>query len=82
MRTNLEIDDKLLSRVMKASGAPTKKAAVEAAMRLTVQMKKQERIKTLFGKVRWEGNLDEMRESRFPEWDEPSKLASLDKSAA
>jgi hypothetical protein len=43
---------------------------VEEALRLTVRLKKQEGILKLFGKVRWEGNLDEMRASRFPEWDE------------
>jgi|GEM_PF-245181 Arc/MetJ family transcription regulator len=69
MRTNIEIDDKMMSRAMALSGKPTKKAVVEEALRLTVQLKRQEGIKQLFGKVRWEGNLDEMRESRFPDWD-------------
>jgi len=68
MRTNIDIDDKLMKAAMKATGAKTKKAAVEAALRKVVQLKKQERILRLFGKVQWEGNLDEMRESRFPEW--------------
>jgi Arc/MetJ family transcription regulator len=74
MRTNIEIDDKLMSRAMALSGKPTKKAVVEEALRLTVQLKKQEGIKQLFGKVHWEGNLDEMRETRFPDWDsQPEK---------
>lgn len=70
MRTNVEIDDKLMQQAMAASGKPTKKAAVEEALRLVVQLKRQEGMKKLFGKVRWEGNLDDMRESRFPDWDE------------
>lgn len=84
MRTNIEIDDELLRRAMKAAGAVTKKEAVEAAMRLTVQLKAQEGIKKLFGKVHWEGNLDEMRQSRFPEWDEGDEKKSnvRDSSAA
>ena len=65
MRTNIEIDDELLMRAMKASKTHTKKAAVEAALRLAVQMKRQERIRELFGKVKWEGDLAAMRESRF-----------------
>ena len=36
---------------------------------LVVQLKRQEGIVKLFGRVRWEGNLDEMRASRFPDWD-------------
>ena len=65
MRTNIEIDDKLLRQAMKVTGSRTKKAAVEAAMRLTVRMKQQERIRKLFGKIQWEGDLAAMRESRF-----------------
>ncbi|MGH9591280.1 MAG: type II toxin-antitoxin system VapB family antitoxin [Terracidiphilus sp.] len=69
---------------MKATGAKTKKETVEAAMRLTVQLKAQEGIKELFGKVRWEGDLGAMRQSRFPEWDEGRRKKSdvPDSSAA
>jgi Arc/MetJ family transcription regulator len=69
MRTNVEIDDELMRRAMALSGKPTKKAVVEEALRLMVQLKRQEGIGKLFGKVRWEGNLDEMRAGRFPDWD-------------
>jgi len=65
MRTNIEIDDKLLRQAMKATGTTTKKAAVEAALRKAVQLKRQERIKRWFGKIQWEGDLDAMREARF-----------------
>lgn len=57
MRTNIDIDDKLMKQAMKATGAATKKAAVEAALRKVVQLKKQEGIKKLRGKVQWEGIL-------------------------
>jgi Arc/MetJ family transcription regulator len=84
MRTNIEIDDKLMSRAMALSGKPTKKAVVEEALRLAVQLKHQEGVKQLFGKVRWEGNLDEMRESRFPDWDLPpeEERKAVEKPAA
>jgi Arc/MetJ family transcription regulator len=74
MRTNIEIDDALLRQAMALSGQTSKKGAVEEALRLVVQLKRQEGIKRLFGKVRWEGDLDEMRQSRFPDWDEGRKL--------
>ena len=79
MRTNIDIDDKLMQQAMKASGASTKKAAVDAALRLAVQLHKQGKaIRKLRG-LGWEGNLDEMRKGRFPDWDQqprhkPGKL--------
>ena len=75
MRTNIEIDDVLMQRAMAASGKGTKKATIEEALRLVVRLKKQERIKRLFGKIEWEGNLEEMRRSRFPDWDESGEAA-------
>jgi Arc/MetJ family transcription regulator len=69
MRTNVEIDDKLMRRAMVLSGKPTKKAVVEEALRLAVQLKRQaEALRKLWG-IGWEGNLEEMRATRFPDWD-------------
>ncbi|MGA2248998.1 type II toxin-antitoxin system VapB family antitoxin [Terracidiphilus sp.] len=59
MRTNIEIDDKLMRQAMKATGATTKKAAVEAALRQMVQIKNQGEIRKLFGKVVWRGHDDD-----------------------
>jgi Arc/MetJ family transcription regulator len=64
MRTNIVIDDRLMKRAMRASGAATKREAVEKGLKLLVQMKVQEKIRTLRGKVRWEGDLDAMRRDR------------------
>ena len=61
MRTNIVIDDGLMSEAMTLSGLKTKKAVVETGLKLLVQIKKQERIKGLRGKLKWEGDLDEMR---------------------
>ncbi len=65
MRTNIDIDDKLMRDTLKASGRKTKKATVEEAMRLYVQIKRQSAIRDLVGKVQRDGDLDEMREGRF-----------------
>jgi Arc/MetJ family transcription regulator len=78
MRTNIEIDDKLMRQAMKASGAATKKAAVEAALRMTVQLKKQEGVLKWFGKIQWEGDLDAMREGRFQNWTQERDEAERD----
>jgi len=64
MRTNIVIDDKLMSAALKTSGLSTKKDVVEEALKLLVQVKKQSRLKKLRGKLKWEGNLDEMRTTR------------------
>jgi Arc/MetJ family transcription regulator len=61
MRTNIEIDEKLMEDAMKASGLSTKKATVEQALKLVVRLKKQEKIRSLRGKLKWEGDLDKMR---------------------
>jgi len=61
MRTNIEIDDKLMEEAMKVSGHQTKKATVEAGLRLIISLNLQEKIKNLRGKIKWEGDLDQMR---------------------
>jgi Arc/MetJ family transcription regulator len=64
MRTNIEIDDRLMREAMRHSGAQTKKATVEAALRLLIETHAQSAIRSLRGKVRWEGNLNESRRGR------------------
>ncbi len=61
MRTNIEIDDRLMKQAMRASGKATKRETVEVALRLMVQLKAQEQIRRLRGKLKWEGDLDAMR---------------------
>lgn len=61
MRTNIIIDDKLMKRAMDISGAKTKKATVEKALELLIRMKNQENIRSLKGKLFWEGDLDTIR---------------------
>ncbi|MBI5651396.1 MAG: type II toxin-antitoxin system VapB family antitoxin [Chloroflexi bacterium] len=67
MRTNIVIDDKLIARAMQASGLATKRATVEAGLQLLIQVKAQTGIRRLRGKVKWEGNLAEMRAGRVRE---------------
>ena len=64
MRTNIEIDDALLSNAMAATGLPTKKATVEEGLRLLVRIKGQvEALNDLKG-LGWKGDLNAMRRSR------------------
>jgi Arc/MetJ family transcription regulator len=66
MRTNIDIDDRLMKQAMKSSRSRTKRAAVEAGLRLLVQTRAQANIRKLRGKVRWEGDLDKSRLGRLP----------------
>ena len=61
MRTNIEIDDRLMAEAMAASGLPTKRETVEAALRLLARRKRQAGALDLFGRVQWEGDLDAER---------------------
>jgi Arc/MetJ family transcription regulator len=64
MRTNIEIDDRLMREALRSSGARTKRAVVEEALRLLIQTRGQSAIRRLRGKVSWEGNLNALRLTR------------------
>jgi Arc/MetJ family transcription regulator len=64
LRTSIEIDDRLMQQAMRATGARTKKAVVEAGLRLLVKIHAQTGIRQLRGKVQWEGDLNEFRQAR------------------
>jgi Arc/MetJ family transcription regulator len=61
MRTNIVIDDNLMSNALKVTGLKTKKEAVEEGLKLLVQRNAQREIRKLRGKIKWEGDLDKMR---------------------
>lgn len=63
MRTNIVIDDDLMAQAIKATGLETKKDIVEQGLKLLVKRYKQQSIRSLRGKIEWEGNLDEMRDN-------------------
>ena len=64
MRTNIVIDDKLMDDALKATGLTTKKEAVELGLKTLIRLKKQEKIRNFKGRLRWEGDLSEMRKTR------------------
>ena len=65
-RTNIAIDDELMSKAMAATGLRTKKAVVEEALKLLVRLRAQRSILELEGKLTsWEGSIDEMRRDRL-----------------
>lgn len=63
-RTNIEIDDDLVNEAMQRYGLPSKRAAVDLALRQLVgdAMSREEALE--MRGVGWEGDLEEMRRSR------------------
>jgi Arc/MetJ family transcription regulator len=61
MRTNIVIDDDLMNDAIRLTGAKTKREAVELALKSLIEIKKQEQLKKFRGKLKWVGNLDDMR---------------------
>jgi len=67
MRTNIVIDDQLMKKAMRVSGASTKREAVERGLELMVRLAEQERLlREARGKLHWEGDLTAMRRDRKP----------------
>ncbi|MDE1998532.1 MAG: type II toxin-antitoxin system VapB family antitoxin [Burkholderiales bacterium] len=61
MRTNIEIDDKLMKDALRLTGAKTKREAVELGLRTLLRLHQQEEIRRFRGKLHWEGDLNAMR---------------------
>lgn len=54
MRTNIEIDDKLMAQAMEAGGFKTKREAVEAGLRAIALRKTYQGLRALRGKLHWD----------------------------
>lgn len=61
MRTNIEIDEKLMEEILQKTSIKTKKEAVDIALREFLRKIKLQELADLRGKMKWEGNLEEMR---------------------
>ncbi len=61
MRTNIVIDDALMTETLKATGLKTKREAVELGLRTLLRLRRQEEIRQFRGTLAWVGDLDAMR---------------------
>lgn len=61
MRTNIEIDEKLLAAAMRILGQTTKRGAVEEALRRVVRNDELRKALDELRGMGWEGDLDKMR---------------------
>lgn len=64
LRTNIELDERLVKEAMKLTHKKTKKELVNYALEELLKRLKRKKILELEGKVEWTGSLDEMRKSR------------------
>lgn len=64
-RTNVVVDDALIDRVMRLYGLPTKRAAIDFALRAVAGTRTRRDMLDLRGSG-WEGDLRKMRTSRVP----------------
>jgi Arc/MetJ family transcription regulator len=65
MRTNIEIDDRLMREAQRVCGLPTKKATVEHALTELIRAAREREALKMFGKLHWEGDLVASREGRL-----------------
>ncbi len=64
MRTNIVIDDHLMSRAIRSGPFGTKREAVEEGLKLVIQLRGQKKIRNARGTLKWKGNLERMRLDR------------------
>jgi Arc/MetJ family transcription regulator len=67
MRTNIVLEDNLITQAMRLTGLRTRRATVEAGLQLLIHTYSQAGVRPLRGKVTWEGNLEESRADRVQE---------------
>ncbi len=64
MRTNIDIDDQLMTEALQLTGIGTKREVVELALRTLLRVHQQQEIRNLRGKLNWQGSLDELRQNK------------------
>jgi Arc/MetJ family transcription regulator len=63
-RTNIVLDDDLIQKAQKLTGIKTKKEVVHEALVTLIRLREQAQVRSLRGKLPWNGNLDDLRTSR------------------
>ncbi len=64
MRTTLNLDDEALASAMKVASGRTKTDVINEALREFARRRRLREFLEFKGKIRWEGNLDELRVRR------------------
>ena len=64
-RTNVVLDEDLISKCLEITGIKTRRALIDHALRELLRHKRQKRILELKGKIDWEGDLESWRSARI-----------------
>lgn len=64
MITNIDLDEHLLETAMRLTGERTKRAVVHRALEELVRIEKLRELRGARGSLKWEGNLETLREER------------------
>ena len=81
-RTNVEVDDAVIERVMRRYGLRTKRAAIDLALRrLDVEPMSRDEALAMRGR-RWEGDLEELRAAVTSAARDPRRQLRLDRVPA
>jgi Arc/MetJ family transcription regulator len=64
MRTNVILDDELIRKAQQLTGIKTKKDVIHEALGTLIRIREQAQVRTLRGKLTWEGNLNQQRQGR------------------
>jgi Arc/MetJ family transcription regulator len=64
-RTNIELDDRLVSRGLRVFRCKSKRELVHLALTELLKRAKQREILQLRGQVKWEADLEALRKSRI-----------------
>lgn len=68
MKTNIDIDDRLLNEAREFTKLSSNEDVVNFVLDEYVKLQKRKKMLSLRGKVKWEGNLDEMR--TYDKWED------------
>ena len=63
-RTNIELDDRLVRKGLRVFQCKSKRELVHLALTELLKAAKRKEILKFEGKIKWEGDLDELRRSR------------------
>ena len=66
MHTNVVLDDDLIRKAQELTGIKTKKEVIHVALEALILLREQAQVRSLRGKLTWDGNLNEQRQGRDP----------------
>jgi len=64
MRTNVVLDESLVEQAKQLTGLKTTRAVIDEALRTLVLLRQQAEIRSMRGRLHWEGDLAALRETR------------------